>query len=370
MRAPPSSRFLSTVLEPLGQARSTTAFPRLALTLIASLLLLGTSSIFAQHQIVCTGKSAGGYAAFPDVCRLRNGDLFCVFYSGYGHVSTPNAEWPKGGRIMAVRSSDGGQSWSQPVVIIDTAQDDRDPSVACFKDGTVLLNWFTLDQGRVAVWIARSTDHGKSWSEPAKLKLDSPYTFACSSPIRELPDGSLILGLYHEDDKKNLAFGATIKSSDSGKTWKDLATIDEASGIYLDAETDVLPLKDGKLFAALRSSKVDMHYALSGDLGKTWAPVRSLGFKGHSPYLLRHSSGVILLAHRLPATSLHWTNDEGKTWRGPVRIDSVTGAYPSMVELPSGQVYCVYYEEGKGSSIRGVRLRVDLKDVGIGANQN
>src|SRR5437016_12100722 len=91
-----------------------------------SILLAATAS--SQHQVVCSGEAAGGYAAFPDVCRLRNGELFCVFYSGYGHVSTPNATWPKGGRIMAVRSSDN-QSWSKPVVIIDTAQDDRDPSV-------------------------------------------------------------------------------------------------------------------------------------------------------------------------------------------------------------------------------------------------
>jgi hypothetical protein len=118
----------------------------------------------------------------------------------------------------------------------------------------------------------------------------------------------------------------------------------------------------GKLLAALRSSKVDMHYAQSEDGGKTWGPVRSLGFKGHCPYLVRHSSGVILLAHRLPATSLHWTSDDGKTWQGRVLIDSVGGAYPSMVELPDGLVYCVYYEEGKGSSVRGMRLRVDPKE--------
>jgi len=55
---------------------------------------------------------------------------------------------------------------------------------------------------------------------------------------------------------------------------------------------------------------------------------------------------------RVSATSLHWTSDDGKTWQGPVQIDSVGGAYPSMVELPNGQVYCVYYEEGKGSSIQ------------------
>src|SRR5262249_54446705 len=194
-------------------------------------------------------------------CRLPNGDLFCVFYSGYGHVSTPNDKWPKGGRIMAVRSSDTGQTWNKPVVVIDTDQDDRDPSVACLKDGTLLLNWFTLHQNRVTVLLARSTDKGKTWSKPVKLDLDSRYSFACSSPVRELPDGSLILGLYHEDNKKNLALGATVKSSDGGRTWQNLALIGERSGVWLDAETDVVPLMDGRLLAALRSSKVDMHYA-------------------------------------------------------------------------------------------------------------
>jgi Neuraminidase (sialidase) len=100
---------------------------------------------------------------------LRNGDLYCVFYSGYGHVSTPSDKWPKGGRILAVRSSDNGKTWSKPVVAIDTELDDRDPSVACLKDGTLLLNWFTLHKNQVAVLLARSTDQGKTWSEPVSL---------------------------------------------------------------------------------------------------------------------------------------------------------------------------------------------------------
>jgi hypothetical protein len=47
------------------------------------------------------------------------------------------------------------------------------------------------------------------------------------------------------------------------------------------------------------------------------------------------------------------------------QIDSVGGAYPSLLELPNGLVYCVYYEEGQGSSIRGVQLRVSKEGVEV-----
>src|SRR6476619_2840281 len=91
-----------------------------------ALCLLPASTAPAQPQVVCSGEAAGGYAAFPDVCRLKDGDLYCVFYSGYGHVSTPNDHWPKGGRVMAVPSSDTGQPWGEPAVVVDTDLDDRD----------------------------------------------------------------------------------------------------------------------------------------------------------------------------------------------------------------------------------------------------
>ena len=182
--------------------RNPMALRRMTWALALSLLLASTAS--AQHQIVCSGEAAGGYAAFPDVCRLRNGDLYCVFYSGYGHVSTPNDKWPKGGRIMAVRSSDNGKTWSKPVVAIDTDLDDRDPSVACLKDGTLLLNWFTLQKNQVAILLARSTDNGKTWSEPVKLNLDSPYSFACSvaraATARRLADPGPVLRRRQDEE--------------------------------------------------------------------------------------------------------------------------------------------------------------------------
>lgn len=329
-----------------------------------------------HYQIVAKGADeAGGYAAFPDICRARNGDLLCVYYSGYGHVSTPNEKWPDGGRVMLTRSSDNGQTWGRPQVLADTAHDDRDPHVAPLSDGTLLCNWFAPwnpkakpagERHPYTMFLSRSRDSGRTWSAPERLALppSAPTWFVCSAPIRELPDKSLILGLYTQVSD-GIAYGATIKTYDGGRTWKDFAPIGDTAGLNLDAETDVIRLKDGSLLAALRSSKVDLHFSRSRDNGRTWGPVQSAGFKGHCPHFLRTRDGAILLAHRLPNTALHWSRDEGKTWHGPLEVDSVIGAYPGLVELPDGTVYCVYYEEGPGSSIRGVRLRVDSAGVRV-----
>ena len=327
-------------------------------------LYLMNPPVAEPSQIVCSGSDAGGYAAFPDVCRLQSGEILTVFYSGYGHVSLPNAEWSKGGRIMAVRSNDEGETWSAPTVIIDTTRDDRDPSVAQLQDGSLLCNWFTYEgkdsgKGGIRVLLSRSMDGGVTWGAPNPLGLEIPYWVACSSPVRQLADGSLILGLYHESVDGKTAFGSTVKSYDGGKTWTGFRTIDENSGIRLDAETDVISLKDGTLFAALRGGQVNMHFSSSPDLGQTWTPVKDIGFKGHCPYLLRHSTGMILLGLRLPGTSVYWTTDETRTWQGPLQVDTRIGAYPSLLETKDGEVLCVYYEEGEGSGIRCARLQMN-----------
>jgi len=148
------------------------------------------------------------------------------------------------------------------------------------------------------------------------------------------------------------------RSIDGCKTWQNPIPIVTPTGVALDAETDLIQLKDGSLYAALRSSKADMHFATSSDEGLSWTPAADIGFKGHCPHLLRLSSGEIILSHRVPNTSIHISRDECKTWQGPYEIDSCIGAYPSTVELKDGTALIVYYTEGAGSHIRAARFRV------------
>lgn len=305
---------------------------------------------------VCRDGGAGGYEAFPDVCRLTDGRLMTVFYAGYGHVSLPNDKLPKGGRVCYVTSADEGRTWSTARVLFDGPDDDRDPSIVQLKGGRMLCNFFSLRKTGekrwvgLGSWLVASSDGGATWSPPTRI-AERHYT---SAPIRELPDGRLILGLYSEVDDK--AHGAVISSDDGGKTWGKVIDIDNG-GFPLDAETDVIRLADGKLFAAQRGRRDTMCWSLSADGGRTWSVSKPFGFPGHCPYLHRAPDGTILLAHRLPKTSLHFSRDEGKTWSRNIVVDDVPGAYPSMVTLKDGSVLIVYYEEGDGSSIRAKRLR-------------
>jgi len=80
-------------------------------------------------------------------------------------------------------------------------------------------------------------------------------------------------------------------------------------------------------------------------------------------YLLRTRDDIIILAHRLPQTSLHYSLDECRTWSENVLVDDFVGAYPSMVSLKDGSVLIVYYEEGEESNIRAKRFRATLSGV-------
>ena len=316
-----------------------------------------------QMVVVASDAGAGGYEAFPDVCRLRDGRLMCVYYAGYGHVSLPNAKYPRGGRIAYSLSEDEGRTWSDPQTLHDGPFDDRDPSITQLKDGRLMCSYFAMTGTATdynGTLIVTSKDAGRSWSQPQRIA----EKHGCSSPVRELADGRLILGVYSENAKEDVASGVVTFSDDDGGNWTPPIVIDNA-GAYLDAETDIIELKDGSLYAALRGGKgAQMHWSISKDRGRTWSVSRPIGFDGHCPYLHRAAGDIILLGHRLPKTSLHYSLDECRTWSDNVLVDEGTsGAYPSLVDLADGSVLVVYYEEGRGANIRARRLRATKNGI-------
>jgi Neuraminidase (sialidase) len=179
--------------------------------------------------------------------------------------------------------------------------------------------------------------------------------------------------LYAEAlDGKNTAYGAAGVSDDGGKTWGKPVDIDNA-GNRLDAETDVIELADGRLWAIQRSSGSPACFSVSDNCGDTWMRSQPLNFVAHSPYLLRvKPDNLVVLGYRgyrmlkgssTGFTALCYSRDECKTWGDAVVVDDVVGAYPSMVQLRDGSVLIVYYDEGSPSSIRAKRFRASQSGI-------
>jgi sialidase-1 len=335
------------------------------------------------HKLISKGGSAGDYQAFADACRLKNGDIIAVFYSGDDHVTYPGEKYPKAGRICMVRTSDEGKTWTIPAVLYDGPNDDRDPHIAQLRDGSLICSFFslkltTVNQPRIGLGpsVIKSYDNGNTWDKmPTSVNTSTPNWY-CSAQVREMPDGTCVLPIYMEI-KGEKAWGGVSRSKDKGKTWEPEVSIGKETKKYLPAETDVVLLKDKTLYAALRgdiNTLVNMHFATSKDYGKTWSSAEDIGFQAHSPSFTRLKSGEILMSYRAfrddkvkksGYTGLRISNDEGKTWAGPYLIDETWGAYPSVIELKDGSLLAIYYEEGKGSGIRVLKFKKPSVKTGI-----
>jgi len=309
----------------------------------------------------------GAYEAFPDVCMTPKRELLCVFYAGYGHVSFPREDLPRGGFISMVRSHDDGATWSRAQTIIDTEIDDRDPSIAQLSNGDLLVTYMTYVSERQPtheVFTVRSTDGGRTWGDPRRVELPWNRAQGVSEPVTELRDGTLLLPVYgtHQTEEGVEHPCAVMRSHDMGKTWPEM-TVLQPQGSELFQEPTIEPLPDGRIYMLIRPG---MHWSESTDGGVTWSQPEPLGIPGQAAQMLLTSEDVLVAGYRWReqgSTAVIWSNDLGRSWDGPKIVDRVVGGYPSLVELPDGRVLMVYYTEGAGSDIRGVFL--DVSEDGV-----
>lgn len=201
------------------------------------------------------------------------------------------------------RSTDGGQTWESPRVIMDMGQygglpqeqngcsdpgiivDQQTGEIFCFalwmngKPGK--HQWVGdgsepgFDIGKTAQFmVVRSTDEGLTWSQPEnltrKLKQESWWLLAPAPQSGFcLGDGALVMPIQGRTGGDKLAtFASIMTSKDHGKTW----TIGHP-GYTGGNECQAAALGDGSIMLNVRNDRERFRaISITRDLGQTWRP--------------------------------------------------------------------------------------------------
>jgi sialidase-1 len=211
-------------------------------------------------------------------------------------------------------------------------------------------------------WAIRSTDGGKSWSTRIPTIVNSPH-----GPV-QLKDGRLLYAgkrLWSSERQIGVA-----ESKDDGVTWQWLAEIPTRQGDKIPNayhELHAVEAADGTLIVQIRNhneaNRGETLQTESKDGGKTWSEPHSIGVWGLPSHLLRLRDGRLLMTYghrRKPyGNQARISSDNGQTWSEPMILsgDGIGGdlGYPSTVELGDGTLLSVWYETLKEPKLAVLR---------------
>lgn len=237
----------------------------------------------------------------PQIQRLANGapghvhPAICVAKSGavlIAHFGEPD------GKIFLLRSSDGGQTWTDLGIVKDIGGGQPYPgALTTLQDGRILLTWSfwvnpkDFKQGR-RPYYALSADEGQTWSAPQKLPIDDHPDGYVRHSIWERSAGEWVFPLgtgllaYQSAANQATPFGdpklchgplvqtksGTLlhatgqRSTDEGKTW---STVDPFPKVA-SYRCDMLALDNGWVVGAVAEDDKTFYLVVSYDDGQTW----------------------------------------------------------------------------------------------------
>lgn len=285
----------------------------------------------AAKRVTVVGEN-GGY--FPVVARMKDGRIAAILRGGGTHIDVR-------GRLDIVFSSDEGETWTMPQIVVDGPNDDRNPAFGVAPDGTLVLAYlvaygyppnkseaelrkigpdnFLRGSG---IYIIRSHDHGMTWDSPIMINMfkgpyPSPY-----GKILTLDDKSMLMTLYTKDNFLNIPmpvagsqgqYAYTLRSLDDGKTWNQISLL----GAGFD-ETALVQTRGSEILAIMRSN-----------------PGAKIGTTRQALYLTR-------------------SHDYAKTWSSPERITKEQEIPADLIELPDGRIVLTHGQRNYPMGVQAV----------------
>lgn len=342
------------------------------------------------------------YDPFPDGFGMEACDLLAMMQASlepflipgpqhFGATMAPNgdllvsfgnylSDFRVGGEVWIIRSPDQGRTWELPRLLARPKKKDTSLfhalGMTTTSSGVILLPYaekaalpwrykklreyrFIEETGEefvrtTEIFLLKSTDNGYTWAEhqiPHQEWELFPY-----GKIIELRDGRLLFPCDGHHCRGEVYRAWVFKSFDDGDTWGDLTTIAvgdfSVTGYEGWNEPSLIELPDGKALAIIRPGA----RSVSSDGGDTWSAVERLKMTICCPCLHLSPAGALMLAYRSHdreegtfALEIKWSEDEGRTWQGQLRVEDpkglppsrLTDGYPALVNLSDGRIFIV-----------------------------
>lgn len=271
---------------------------------------------------------------------------------GWGGISDPAVTWdnrgdaylvalpfPPGGGIATIgiavyKSTDGGITWGNPVLIHSSSNDDKqwaagDTSPQSPHYGNVYAAWDDGDTLR----FARTTDGGTTWKGTGNAPVGSALANDSFSPeLSVAADGTIYIVWLNGQSGSQIKF---VKSTDGGNSFS--APQVAASGIR--SLRGALPEIGGfPHFPNATFRVLTLATGCTGQLGKlvfAWADYRE---------------GVSRIYYC-------YSDNGGNTWLSPASGQPMLGPsiaseltmqnfHPQLISTPDGKIGCAFYEFG------------------------
>lgn len=177
--------------------------------------------------------------------------------------------------IYARRSPDGGVTWEPEQVLSRFPRQnsaDLNAKAEIISDGqnSFWVVWVGLRSGRSRLYLSRSTDGGQTWADPVELSGQSQSVFG----QRLVRSGGRLL-LVWEDTRTGRNRIYAVSSADGGATWTSPTRVDHLpEDLVTDAVGPVVAMSPaGEVFVAWHDNRYgrdDIFVGRSADGGRTW----------------------------------------------------------------------------------------------------
>ncbi len=328
----------------------------------------GREILLKRVKLLGTGDYGSVGYRIPAIITLSDGSLL-VTTDKRKHN---DLDLPEDIDIIAQRSTDGGLTWSDPVMVVEGKGFNKGYGDAALVE-TISGDVLCAFSGGTGIWpstledpqrnyISRSRDGGVTWSDPVECTFrlwgpdaDNPEcrtshsAFFASGRGLRLEKGKhagrvMFVAAVHSL-KANRFDNYVYYSDDEGVTWK----VSKRAFIGGD-EAKVVELPDGKVLLSVRRSG-ERGYNLSEDGGETWSEQgtwKDICVNACDGDII--PLGDSLLLHSVPNSmerrnvSIFVSRDNGRTWPYSKSICAYESVYSSMTVLPDGTLG-VYFEE-------------------------